>query len=123
MIKIVYDSKKHDYNPIIKTFFISEKDVAFATTYEIVNPKTKQGKVFDFTHSTGSEWDADTRWVYATKDGEYTLWVGNDAEVTKARADAYLKGKLDKKAKGGYVFKGDKYEFFPATFIYEIGGL
>ena len=28
-----------------------------------------------------------------------------------------------KKAKGGYVFKGDKYEYTPTKFIYTIGGL
>lgn len=113
MVKIIYDSAKHDYNPIIKTFFISEKDVKFATTYELVNPKTKQSMVFDFTHATGPEFDPNTRWVYKTKDGELTLWVGNDAEVTKARGDAYKKAKMKNMKIGGNT----------KQFTYNIGGL
>lgn len=56
----------------------------------------------------------------------YTLYVNGKVKshgglsVMKAYA---LDLEKDKMAKGGYVFKGDKYEYVPTKFIYTIGGL
>jgi len=92
MNTIIFDSKKHNYNKETKTFTVSGKDVAFGTSYVVKNPKTNGEVTFDLSHSTGSEWDPKTMWVYKSKDG-ITLMVGND-EVTPAHADAYLQAKL-----------------------------
>ena len=35
--KFNFDASKHTYNPVTKSFNVSEKDVPFATTYELVN--------------------------------------------------------------------------------------
>ena len=85
----------HSYEGARKAIIVSERDVPFATTYNVISPKTGRGMVFEFTHSTGSEWDAHTRWVYKSEDG-LLLEVCNDARMVKLAADAYLKAKLRK---------------------------
>lgn len=92
MTKIYFDSTKHVYHKLEKLFTMSERDVTFDTTYEVVNPKTNNSKVFEFTHSTGPEFDAETRYVYKSKDG-FVLEVSNDKYVTGLRAKNYLKAK------------------------------
>jgi len=77
-----------------KCFVISEKDVQFATTYTVKSTSGNQ-KNFDMTHSTGSEWDPNTRYVYKSEDG-LLLEVCNDAEMVKVAAANYLKAKLRK---------------------------
>jgi hypothetical protein len=77
-----------------KCFVISEKDVRFATTYMLISTSGAQKK-FDMTHSTGSEWDPNTRYVYKSEDG-LLLEVCNDAEMVKVAAANYLKAKLRK---------------------------
>jgi hypothetical protein len=77
-----------------KCFVISEKDVRFATTYMLISTSGAQKK-FDMTHSTGSEYDPNTRYVYKSEDG-LLLEVCNDAEMVKTAAANYLAAKLRK---------------------------
>lgn len=81
------------YIPEEKTFIISEREIRFDTEYEIYNPKTGVRKEFNFTHSTGPEFDPATAYVYANEEG-YSLWVTNDATITANNEEAYLKAKL-----------------------------
>ena len=74
---------------------ISEKDVAFGTTYNVISPNTGVGKLFEFTHSTGPEFDKNTQWIYKCDDG-IQLAVCNDAQMVKKAAEEYLKAKLRK---------------------------
>ena len=92
MHTITFNRPTHAYDPVTRTFTISEKDVPFATTYELLNPLTKNTKVFEFTHSTGPEFAADTKWIYKSED-DFTLEVCNDPEMVKVAAAAYLKAK------------------------------
>lgn len=70
---------------------ISEKDVPFASDYAVVSPSGGV-KEFKFAHSTGSEFDPKTQWIYKSEDG-LQLAVCNDAKMVKAAAAAYLKAK------------------------------
>ena len=74
------------------TFHISGKEVTFATTYKLVNPATNGSMEFDLSHSTGSDWDPKTVWVYKSKCEKYELHVGND-DVTPQHAQRYLDAK------------------------------
>lgn len=76
------------------TFHISGKEVNFDTSYKLVNPKTKGSMEFELSHSTGSEWDNDTFWIYKSKCGKYELHVGND-DVTETHRQNYLEHKLN----------------------------
>ena len=93
MTQILFDQRLHDYDPEIRTFSVSERDVKFDTEYEILNPRTGGTRAFRFSHSTGSEWDPETEWVYKSTDG-LTLRVVNDKNITRARAAAYLEAKI-----------------------------
>lgn len=92
----IIDLKKitFSYENERKCFVISEKDVPFDTTYTIKSLKGNE-KTFDFTHSTGGEFDPKTRWVYQTEDG-LLLEVCNDATMVKEASKNYLKAKLHK---------------------------
>lgn len=83
------------YNKETSTFKVSEKILPFDTTYNIKNPATGKEMIFEFSHSTGSEFDPKTRWVYKSKGGSITLEVCNDEEMTKANAENYLKAKTE----------------------------
>jgi hypothetical protein len=73
---------------------ISERDVRFDTEYNVVSPSGNE-KVFKFTHSTGPEYDVNTKWIYKSDDG-LQLAVCNDADMVKKAAADYLKAKLQK---------------------------
>jgi hypothetical protein len=77
------------------TILISERDVPFATTYIVISPKTGLGKFFQFSHSTGDEYDPKTCWIYKSADG-MVLSVSNDEEMTKLAAERYLRAKLNR---------------------------
>lgn len=77
-----------------KVITISEKDVAFGTEYNVISPKGGN-KVFHFTHSTGPEFDVNTKWMYKSED-DLQLAVCNDAKMVKIAAENYLKAKLRK---------------------------
>jgi hypothetical protein len=44
-------------------------------------------------------------------------------QVLDGFGEVVYENEIDKMAKGGYVFKGDKYEYVPTKFTYTIGGL
>lgn len=77
---------------------ISEKDVPFGTEYNVTSP-TGNSKVFKFTHSTGPEFDVNTKWMYKSDDG-LQLAVCNDADMVRAAAAAYLKAKTGNHVRG-----------------------
>ena len=88
------DLKKIPWSYKEKTIVISEKDVMFSVDYRVLSP-TGNTKDFKFNHSTGGEFDPNTKWIYKSEDG-LELAVCNDANMVKVAADAYLKAKLRK---------------------------
>ena len=95
MVKITLSEINWSFNKETSTILISEKEVPFATTYNVISPTTGAGKVFEFSYSTGPEFDPKTNWVYKSDDG-VVLSVSNDDEMTKRAAQNYLKAKLRK---------------------------
>ena len=83
------------YNKDSKTFTISERDVPFCTEYEVKNPSTGAVSVFEFKHSTGPEYNKDTKWIYANKEG-IILEVCNDPIMVKEAARLYIEAKTRK---------------------------
>ena len=77
------------------TFYGSERDIRFDTSYEVKNVTTGKSEIFDFKQSTGPEFDPDTKWLYESKSG-IKLVIGNDPRITKASAKAYLDHKLNR---------------------------
>jgi hypothetical protein len=94
MVRIDLGKVKFKWFPEGKLFIISERDVRFATEYELYNPKTGGTKRFDFVESTGPEFDPATSYIYKCTEDEYTLEVANDPEITARNAENYLKAKL-----------------------------
>jgi len=90
MIQI--DLKKIDWSFKNDTITISEKDTRFGTEYLVISPKGN-GKVFKFSHSTGPEFDKNTKWIYTSEDN-IQLAVCNDANMVKHAAKEYLSAKL-----------------------------
>ena len=88
--KIYPEHFKHDKQN--KKFYVSGKDVHFDTSYILVNPKSGGQMEFSFSHSTGSEWDPNTVWVFKGDLG-YELHVGNE-DVTDRQKEAYLQAKM-----------------------------
>lgn len=76
-----------------KIITVSERDVNFDTTYNVVGKN--ESRVFEFDHSTGPEFDPNTIYIYKDKSG-YTLQVANDARITEQAAKMYLNRKLKK---------------------------
>lgn len=93
-IKIGTEDSPLTFDKESKTFYGSEKDVPFGTIYEVENSRTGVSKSFDFTHSTGPEFDPNTKWVYKCED--LTLIICNDAQITKRNAQNYLEAKIRK---------------------------
>lgn len=75
-----------------KTIRVSEKEVEFATQYEVVSARTGNSMVFNFSHSTGPEFDPTTEWVYIGQEG-IEFRVCNDSHITAQNARAYVKAK------------------------------
>ena len=94
MIQIEFNQETCKYTESLKLISISEKNVKFGTVYRIWNPLTNFGKVFNFSHSTGPEFAADTKFIYKSDDG-FTLEVLNDEELTKKRSNMYLESKTN----------------------------
>ena len=88
---IQVDSNKIKWSFENKVITISEKEVPFGAEYNVISPKGGQ-KVFKFTHSTGPEFDVNTKWIYESDD-KLQLAVCNDAKMVKVAAENYLKGK------------------------------
>lgn len=81
------------------SIIISERDVPFATSYDVKSSRTGEVRTFEFAHSTGPEFEPDTKWVYESEDG-IVLEVANDPKMTKAAGEAYLRAKT-RNAYGG----------------------
>ena len=82
------------YTESLKLITVSEKHVTkFDSSYRIWNPITEHGKVFDFTHSTGPEFEPDTKYIYKSEDG-LTLEIVNDPTRCKERKQMYIDAKL-----------------------------
>ena len=94
-VKFYYVGKNSiKWNSAAKCFTADGDQLPFATSYRLINPASKKSMVFDFVKSTGSEWDADTLWVYKSDEGIYFITSnGSDANI-QTRADNYLKHKL-----------------------------
>ncbi len=90
-MKISIQNNKITYFAPHKSFWVSGKSVGFATTYEVENEKTGKTQIFFFDHSTGSEWDVNTMWIYKSKEG-FTLNVTN-SDVTEQMKQNYLEAK------------------------------
>ena len=87
------------------TFYVNEKDTpAFTTTYKVINPKTGKSAEFELSHSTGSEWDPKTIWIYKNKELGLELHVSQDPNITIKRANNYLhhKTKQNEKKKSNH---------------------
>jgi len=89
---------KLTFDKVSKTFYGCDKNFQFATTYTIVNPKTGGRKKFDLVKQTGPEFDPNTKYIYKSED-DYTFEVSQNEQLTKERADSYLKHKLRKEGK------------------------
>ena len=94
-IIILGPSTKFRWSKADKTFYFSEKDIPFDTSYELKNPNTGNSSKFEFSHSTGGEFDPNTQWVYKGPN-EMKMVVSNDPNITNQRANMYLQGKLKK---------------------------
>lgn len=90
--KIIFDKKKMLFKN--KTFFVNERDTTFDTSYDVFNPLTGKSVTFNLSHSTGSEWDPETVWIYKNKDLNLELHISQDPNITNIRANNYLKHKL-----------------------------
>lgn len=90
-MSLIINSDKYKYDARTKTFSVDGRKVSFATQYTLKNLKTGTTMDFALDHSTGSEWDPYTIWVYTN--GDFKLHVGNQ-DVTPAHAASYLKAKL-----------------------------
>lgn len=86
------DKKYSVENGIIR---VSEKEVPFDTTYEVISPKTGAQKRFKFVCSTGPEFDPKTEWIFKSEEG-YKFHVCNDKAMTERAATNYLNHKLQK---------------------------
>ena len=86
------DLKKIDWSFKNGVITISERDVRFATEYNVISPKGGN-KVFKFTHSTGPEFDKNTKWIYQNENG-IQLAVCNDPILVKKAVQEYLTDKL-----------------------------
>jgi hypothetical protein len=93
MTNLEFNADTFSYMGSIKLFTVSELDIPkFDTSYRLWNPITKHGKVFEFTHSTGGEFEPDTKFVYESEDG-IKLEVVNDPERTQDRKNLYVNTK------------------------------
>lgn len=81
------------YNHIESTFYGSEKDIPFDTSYEVKNVLSGNSVVFEFSHSTGPEFEPKTQWIYKNEEKGMTLIISNDERITKKQAELYLAAK------------------------------
>jgi len=92
MARISIQLSKVKYDSSTKTFSVKGSGITFGTVHELHNTRTNESKQFNLSHSTGSEWDKNTKWIYESVDG-FILEVGND-DVTKTQQYNYLNAKL-----------------------------
>lgn len=87
----IYNSKVK-FDKSTKTFVVDGRLVLFASRHTVYNEKTNKQMVFEFSHSTGSEWDIESLWIYKSPDG-FILHVGNQ-DVTPRHKQNYLNAKM-----------------------------
>lgn len=93
MVTIDLNRVPYLYLPSTFTFVLSEKFTpSFATEYLVLSPKGGSS-VFKFIHSTGPEFDPNTKWVYKNEN-DCELHIENDKVMTERAAEQYLKAKL-----------------------------
>jgi len=92
-VDILLEKDKYNYDKDTKTFTVSERGIPFSMNYKVINSNTGGSMKFDLSHSTGSEFDPDTKWIY--KSDEFTLEVVQDKFLTKLRSERYLKAKTE----------------------------
>ena len=90
--KIIFDKKCMVFKN--NTFVINERNTTFDTSYDVYNPTTGKYVTFQFSHSTGSEWDPNTIWVYKNTSHNLVLHITQDKTITEMRANNYLNHKL-----------------------------
>jgi hypothetical protein len=95
MVTINLSKIKWSFDKKTSTILISEKEVPFDTTYNVISPTTGMGNVFQFSHSTGAEFDPNTNWIYKSTDG-IILSVSNDPHLVEVAARKYLNAKLNR---------------------------
>jgi hypothetical protein len=95
MVNVTLSDIDWSFNKQTSTILISERDVPFATTYNVISPNTGVGKLFELSHSTGPEFDPKTCWIYKSEDG-LSLSVANDAKMVEVASRNYLRAKLGK---------------------------
>ena len=88
-----FNPQVHAYVKETNTFMVNERDVPFDTSYTIKNSVTGNSMEFEFTHSTGPEFEPSTKWIYKSADG-CILEVCNDPEMTEIARKNYLRAKL-----------------------------
>lgn len=93
MTTVLNDPRNVSFDKENKIYSMSEKYVRFDTSYELKDIETKECEIFEFTHSTGAEFDPNTIWIYKSKSGS-ELHVCNDARITEIHAKNYLEHKL-----------------------------
>ena len=99
MTVVTFKTGLHLYNSTNKTFTMSEKDVPrFDTEYKILNIITDKGMDFKFDHTTGPEFEPDTKWVYLNSEG-YKLEVANDPKMVEEAKKKLSKSKTSWKLK------------------------
>jgi hypothetical protein len=76
-----------------RSFLFSERDIPFRTEYDVFNPKTGATEKFKFSHSTGPEFDPNTKWIYWNLENNIRMEVSNDPEMTAIAAENYLQAK------------------------------
>lgn len=92
---MVIPSSKYAFDKETQTFSVDGRAILFGTEHELLNIKTKARMKFEFSHSTGSEWDPKTIWVYKSVDTVLTYFLNiSNEDVTPEHMDAYLQAKL-----------------------------
>jgi hypothetical protein len=81
------------YNHIESIFYGSERDIPFDTQYEVKNTSTGVSYVFEFSHSTGPEFDIKTQWIYTNEATGRKIIISNDERITKRQAKMYSAAK------------------------------
>lgn len=72
-----------------ETFHLDGNLVPFKPTYTLLNSETGREVIFRLSHSTGSEWDKNTKWIF--KAVHLTLEVSN--HIPEGAKEAYLNAK------------------------------
>lgn len=73
-------------------FYGDGSKIKFDTSFQIINSKTAKLMTFDLSHSTGSEWDPNTVWVYKAKGTNLEFHLSNF--IPEGAQTNYLNAKL-----------------------------